>query len=238
MAGQPKHTQIRRDLERAIRSGELPPGAKLPTERELCQTYGVSRATVQRAVSAMAEARLVTRRRRAGTIVTKSATDLLGFTNLLATGPETAGDHQLLSAATVPAADLDIELPGIPDDAAVHYLVRVKRDPRKNPIAIEHHAIPFTVAPRVMKEDLVQFTSLAYYHREGIPVVRSRLYINPGVAGTWEAELLQLPQGTPLFFTRRETYMQGGGLAEVYDSVLAPHAFQLFVEQNIDPEMP
>lgn len=229
------HTQIRGDLERAIRSGELPPGAKLPTERELCEKYGVSRATVQRAVTGMSEAGLVVRRRRAGTVVTQTATDLLGWTNLLATGPEEEGGHRVISAQTVPAADAETELPGIADQDPVHRLVRVKENLQGDPIAVEDHAIPFAVAPRVMKEDLRQFTSLAYYHREGIAVVRSRLYISPGVAAEREAELLRLPLGTPLFFSRRETYLRGGGLAEVYRAVLAPHAFQLFVEQTIDP---
>lgn len=235
MTAQAKYTQIRGDLEHAIRSGELPPGAKLPTERELCQKYGVSRATVQRAVSRMAETGLVTRMRRAGTIVTRSATDLLTYTNLLSTGPEEAGSHRLLSAGTWPAGDLDFELPGVPSDAAVHHLLRLKLDLEENPIVIEEHAIPFSVAPRVMKEDLAHFTSLAYYRRENIPVVRSRLYINPGVVGDREAELLQIPLGRPLFFTRRETYLQGGGLAEIYNSAMAPHAFQIFVEQTLEP---
>lgn len=235
MAVHSKYAQIRADLEHAIRSGELPPGAKLPTERELCDKYGVSRATVQRAVSSMAEAGLVTRRRRAGTVVTHSATDLLTYTNLLSSGPEEKGSHRLLSAATMPAGDLDFELPGVPGDEAVHHLLRLKLDPRENPIVIEEHAIPFSVAPRVMKEDLAHFTSLAYYRRENIAVVRSRLYINPGVVGAREAELLQIPLGTPLFFTRRETYLQGGGLAEIYNSAMAPHAFQLFVEQTLEP---
>ncbi|GFZ83427.1 GntR family transcriptional regulator [Nesterenkonia alkaliphila] len=236
MSPQSQYTRIRADLERAIRSGELPPGSKLPTERELCQTYNVSRATVQRAVTAMAEAGLVTRRRRAGTVVTHRATDLLGFTNLLATGPETEGAHRVISAQTLPAADLDFDLPGVGEQDAVHRLTRVKEDRHGSPVVIEVHAVPFAVAPRLMSEDLTQLTTLAYYQREGIPVVRSRLYINPGVAAAREAELLQLPQGTPLFFTRRESYLKGGGLAEVYNSVLAPHAFQLFVEQTIDPD--
>ena len=140
----------------------------------------------------------------------------------------------MLSAETLPSGDLDFELPGVPGEDAVHHLLRLKLDPQDVPIAIEEHAIPFNVAPRVMTEDLAHFTSLAYYRRKNIPVVRSRLYINPGVVGAREADLLQIPVGTPLFFTRRETYLQDGGLAEIYNSAMAHHAFQLFVEQTLD----
>src|SRR5699024_4302937 len=100
---------------------------------------------------------------------------------------------------------------------------------------IEEHAIPFKVAPRVMKENLQTFVSLVYYHKEGIPAVRSRLYINPGVSGPRETELLGLPAGIPLFFTIRETYLENGELAEIYKSTLARQAFHRFVEQTLDP---
>lgn len=235
MAESSKYALIKGDLERAIRSGELPPGAKLPTERELVEQYGVSRATVQRAVTSMSESGLVTRRRRAGTIVTERATDLLSFTNLLSTGPEAEGGHRVITAETLPAGMLSFDLPGIPDEAAVHHLVRLKEDSAGEPIVIEEHAIPFEVAPLVLKEDLEHFTSLAYYHRQGIPVTRSRLYMTPVAADAEQSALLQLPPGTPMFCNRRETYLRSGGLAEIYNAVIAPHAFQLFVEQTIDP---
>lgn len=42
-------------LRERIRRGEYTPGSLLPTERELQETYGVSRSTVRRAISALAE---------------------------------------------------------------------------------------------------------------------------------------------------------------------------------------
>ena len=232
-----QYARIRADLEHAIRSGAVRPGATIPTERELCAQYGVSRATVQRAVSAMAEAGLVTRRRRAGTMVTERATDLLLWTNVAATGPEVEGRHQVLLAETVPAADVDGELAGVEDTEAAHRIRRVKQNPGGEPIAIEEHVIPFRVGPRVMQEDLETFTSMAYFHRLGLPVQRSRMYISPAVVTSEQAQLLRLEAGTPVFSCRRETLLADGTLAEIYDSVLAPHAFQLFVEQSLDPHM-
>ncbi|MDS2172615.1 GntR family transcriptional regulator [Nesterenkonia sp. CL21] len=234
MGSQSKYAKIRGDLEKAIRSGEFRPGDTIPTERELCATYEVSRATVQRAITSMAEAGLVTRNRRAGTTVTRSATDLLRWTNLLASGPEEEGAHTVLLAETIPASDLDIDLPGHGADDAIHHLRRVKTDPAGDPVAIEEHMIPFSVAPRVMREDLTTFTSMAHFRASGVPVVRSRLYLQPSVATHEAAQLLNLPEGTPVFTGRRETYLQGGAIAEIYLSVLAPHAFQLFVEQTLE----
>lgn len=42
-----------------IESGALPPGARLPSEAELCQTHGVARMTARRALSVLRERGLV-----------------------------------------------------------------------------------------------------------------------------------------------------------------------------------
>ncbi|MCJ1678317.1 GntR family transcriptional regulator [Streptomyces sp. APSN-46.1] len=44
------YEQIMKDLQKRIREGVLPAGARLPSEAELAQTYGVARGTVRRAV--------------------------------------------------------------------------------------------------------------------------------------------------------------------------------------------
>ncbi|MBX3484689.1 histidine utilization repressor [Phenylobacterium sp.] len=65
----PLYVAIRERLEQAIVSGEWPPGRRLPSEKELAAEYGCARMTVSKAVTALADAGLVTRRRRAGTVV-------------------------------------------------------------------------------------------------------------------------------------------------------------------------
>ncbi len=68
-ASVPRHADIARDLREAIAVGSLPVGAVLPTELELCSRYGVSRHTVRVAIADLAEAGLVTPRKRFGTVV-------------------------------------------------------------------------------------------------------------------------------------------------------------------------
>ncbi|MCB0066410.1 MAG: GntR family transcriptional regulator [Caldilineaceae bacterium] len=47
----PRYYQIAELLKEQIAVGELPNGARLPSERELCEQLGVSRMTVRQALT-------------------------------------------------------------------------------------------------------------------------------------------------------------------------------------------
>jgi DNA-binding GntR family transcriptional regulator len=68
-AATPRYLQIARELRRGIADGTWPVGARLPTELELCEQFGISRFTARAAVRVLSSAGLVTRRQRVGTIV-------------------------------------------------------------------------------------------------------------------------------------------------------------------------
>ncbi|MBT8226183.1 MAG: winged helix-turn-helix transcriptional regulator [Dactylosporangium sp.] len=53
------YRHIANDFTDKIKSGELPPGAKLPSTREIADIYGVSMVTVSRAVSLLHDRDLV-----------------------------------------------------------------------------------------------------------------------------------------------------------------------------------
>lgn len=60
---------IKADLLRRIKSGEWPPGSRLPDEIDLAGSYGVARTTVARAMRELVSDGLIERRRKAGTRV-------------------------------------------------------------------------------------------------------------------------------------------------------------------------
>ena len=61
--------RIRGDIEARIQSGALRPGDRIPFEHELTATYGCARATVSKALTGLARAGLIERRRKAGSFV-------------------------------------------------------------------------------------------------------------------------------------------------------------------------
>ena len=65
------HQRIYGDIEGGILGGRLKPGDRIPSEHELMEVYGCSRMTVSKALTALAAAGLIERRRRAGSFVTR-----------------------------------------------------------------------------------------------------------------------------------------------------------------------
>jgi len=69
------HQRIRADIEGRIRSGAWPPGHRIPSELAMTVEYGCSRMTVSKVLSALAVQGLITRRRRAGSMVAAPTSD-------------------------------------------------------------------------------------------------------------------------------------------------------------------
>lgn len=97
-------------LRKMIRSGQLPLGARLPTERELCEQLGVSRLSVREALRVLESGGLIEVRlgSHGGAFVTAPTTGSAGqgITDLLSTSG--------LSAVNVTEARIMIELGIVP----------------------------------------------------------------------------------------------------------------------------
>jgi len=68
-AAQPRYLQLAQTLLNEIESGQYPVGSQLPTEFELCEQFGVSRATAREALKRLVQMGLVVRQPRVGTTV-------------------------------------------------------------------------------------------------------------------------------------------------------------------------
>lgn len=65
----PLYSQVKEDLLRRIQGGELPPGSRIPSEKELTKAYGVSTITIRRAVAELVEESTLERKQGKGTFV-------------------------------------------------------------------------------------------------------------------------------------------------------------------------
>ncbi|MGW1671337.1 GntR family transcriptional regulator [Streptomyces sp. NPDC002324] len=228
----PLYVRIRREIEAEIRAGELPPGARLPTEKDLSTRYGVSRATAQRVLNDLAEAGLAIRRRRHGTFVADVTRqiNLLNFVTPVTAAKGTPGRHDVVSARVVRAADAILRLPAAAADTAVVELVRRKLDVHDKPQSVERHVVLFSAAPDLLSENLESLVTLPYLRREGVPIDTIRLYLDPVTLDERDAALLDSEIGTPALMRRRELRTDDGSTVEVVTTLVRPGTAEFFLE--------
>ena len=115
----PYYYQLYEILRGAIEEGYWPPGSQLMTEAELCEYYGVSRATVRQTLAQLLSEGLIRKERGRGTFVAEPkirerlAERLTGFyDDMVAQGlkPQT----RVLRSGVVPASQSVGTLLGIP----------------------------------------------------------------------------------------------------------------------------
>ena len=83
-------------LERVLQQGQLPAGAKLPSERELAAQLGVSRASIREAIHELTLKGLVERRPGRGTVVVNADGGGLGDSLLGVMAPESRDLRSIL----------------------------------------------------------------------------------------------------------------------------------------------
>ncbi|MGC9321775.1 MAG: GntR family transcriptional regulator [Kosmotogaceae bacterium] len=126
----PLYYKLYVNLKESLNSGKYQKGDKLPTEKELCQNYGISRLTVRRAMDELRREGFIERLKGKGTFVTGSKREeqlaiLTGFTDeARKRGSETRSVVLENKLVRVPADA--VELFDIPADAMVVLLKRVR----------------------------------------------------------------------------------------------------------------
>lgn len=125
----PLHQRIYEDLSRAIGDGTYPPGSLLPSEQELIEHYGVSRAPVRQALGRLEADGKIVRRPGFGTVVqhprTAALTAMSGFAEYYHTHSEQVASR-LLSMTEIEAPSPVAEHLRLPDGATVVRLERMR----------------------------------------------------------------------------------------------------------------
>ncbi|MFG1921033.1 GntR family transcriptional regulator [Cryptosporangium sp. NPDC048952] len=226
------HQVIRAQLEARIMSGDLEPGAKVPTEAELQAEHRVSRSVAQRVLNDLARDGLVVRRKRLGTHVADGARqiNLMRSVDPRLDSAGLPGQMSVVSAGVLPAEQARVKLPGVPASEAVTQLVRVRRDLDGSPIVVEVAAIPFRLVPRLLDENLETVSVRAYFADTDVPIAKSRMYFEPVLLDDEYAGLLEIEPGQAALLRRRLMWQPNGQLAESTAYYLRPGALEFYIE--------
>ncbi len=227
----PLHIQLADLLRLQIDRKELCPHDRLPSERDLCLRYGISRITVRKALSTLTQEGLVYSTVGKGTYVAEPRYDeelqpLSSFTQDL----ERRGvrsTSQVLSATLVLADDELAERLNILRGAEVVRLHRL-RLANDLPIAIQtahlvhhlcHGLLHFDFSQRSLFEVL-----RSEYH---LQLARTDTTIEAALATAEEARLLQLRRPAAVLISLQTTYLDHGDVIEFTRSVFHAERYKL-----------
>lgn len=203
----PLYYQLKEKLLRKIEQGELNPGDPIPSERELCEKYQISRMTAAKAVSALVNEGILIRQRGVGTFVAQpkppcSSSTLGGFTDNI----REAGLSCRTSIISFSEEPAEGSLPArlaIPRGSQVFSVLRL-RFVEEEPFSLEHAWIPKDRFPDLTRE-LLEGDSLYRLFREHLkrPPLLARQTIEAVLASEYEAKMLQVEPKTPILLFRR-----------------------------------
>jgi GntR family transcriptional regulator len=233
----PLYYQIRQQIKESIARGDIAPGQALPSERELCTRYGVSRPTVRQALQELLHEGLLERRRGIGTYVTQPKIQhrlgsVLGFSERMereGRQPSTRLLEQMVIRGSETGAEISAALQ-IGADARVLRLLRL-RCADQEPVILETVHVPLDRFPGLETHD---FANLSLYrtlqHHYRIVICHLRETLEPVLLTPDEAALLATTLDRPSMRMVITTYDQAERLVEHTFSLVRGDRFQYYIE--------
>jgi DNA-binding GntR family transcriptional regulator len=203
--GEPVWAQIEARLSDRIASGGLEAGERLPPERALAATLGVSRMTVRQALDSLARRGLVERGVGRGTFVRGARPELrldgpLGLTARLAAQGRPAEARVLLAAR---------------EGDELH--VRRLRTTGGEPLVLEDSWLPAQRFPGLLERDLTGSLYELMRAEYGLAPVRAVERIAAVAARDEEAAALGVRAGTPVMLVERTAFAADGEVERARD---------------------
>lgn len=143
-----EYLRVQRELTNQIRSGVYPENSKLPTERELCEQFGVSRITIRQALQNMENEGVIVRQQGRGTFVKprrieQRLSSIYSFSEDLRKQNITPGTR-MLSMITIPAQGNIQQALDLGEGVPVRAICRL-RLANETPYAYETSYIPLAL---------------------------------------------------------------------------------------------
>ncbi len=238
----PRYYQLKEIIREQVRSGAWRPGEPIPSERELCERYGISRMTARQSITELVNEGLLYREQGRGTFVgrPKIAQQLLrltGFTEDI-TAREQRPGTRVLAAEMWPADEATTERLRVRPGQPVFRLHRLRLADAE-PLALETAIVSFMGCERLLEDDLER-TSLyrlleTKYHQ---PLLEAEQEVEAGLAGAEEAEALGIAPGGPVLLTRRVTVTERQRPIEYATSVYRGDKYRFYARLVRDGASP
>lgn len=234
----PLHQQLKAAIEERILCGEWLPGTRVPSERELCEQYEISRITVRQALTALVmEGRLIRAQGR-GTFVAsprieQQLTQLTGFTqDMRARGKRPSA--QVLEASSISALPTVARSLKIKTGDTVIMLKRLRLADGE-PVAIETAYLLESRCRGILREKLATRSLYEILTKKyNLKPVRAMQQMEAIACPAAEAKLLGTRRGAPVLHIHRTTYDHDGRPFELVESFYRGDRYTFYAELHGD----
>ncbi|ENY71774.1 histidine utilization repressor [Aeromonas diversa CDC 2478-85] len=218
----PRYRQIRQFVLDAIGCGELNPGDRIPTEAALCERFGVSRMTVNKALRELTAEGWLVRTAGSGSFVAdrRAESPLLEIRNI--------ADEIAERGARYSARVIRLEQQRADDKVAVQLGLRVGapifhslivHQSDNEPLQLEERFVDAERLPGYGEQDFTALTPNAYL-MQVCPLSEMEHLVEAVLPSAGEAALLQVRVDTPCLLLHRRTWSEGGLVS--YARLLSP----------------
>ncbi len=233
----PYHYQLRELLRSDIEAGRWKVGERLPSERELCEAFNLSRTTVREAIDALVNEGLLRREKGRGTFVAepKILEGLLqsptGFTDSMREQGYRV-DTKVLGIEVVPAR------PSVARElrlAADEQVIRIDRLRfiLNEPILLVTSYVPYRICPLLTNEDLTQHSLYdLLQNKYGLRIARAKRIVEAVSANEFEARLLNIKAGAPLMLIESTSFMEDGTPVEAFKAIHRGDRTRFLIESS------
>jgi GntR family transcriptional regulator len=207
------HIQIRNELLGRILSGELEPGDRLPSERELQLNHQVSRTTVRLALRDLAHSGLIHSRPGKGTyvaltVIDPSSVQLAGFTDNSRKEGAYATSKILLQEM-LPASPFVASLLHIDPNARILRLKRL-RLADEVPVAMDDALLPLDLCMGLAEHDMEHGSLYEALRGMGLAPARAEQMMRADMPNQEEKKLLDMEDGVPVMRIERIAFLSDG----------------------------
>lgn len=237
MISQSRYQHVAGDVRDGIASGRYPPGARLPSEADLCRAHGVSRGTVVKAIEQLVAEGAVTRRQGLGSFVARPtlrrpAGGLASFSESVAAQGRRAFQHLLLIET---AGGAEARAAGFAEPATRLVRLRLVDDA---PCAIHTSLVPDAVLGRLPLAEQERlrhpegsdFSLYGALAAAGHVVERASEHVSVRLAGPSEAQVLAGGDPLALMILVRRSHDARGRLIEVTEAAVHSDYYHLDTE--------
>lgn len=217
MPEQPLYERVQDALRERLQSGAYRRGSRLPSERALSESYGVSRLTMRRALQDLEQAGVIERTASRGWFLpeepmSEAPNQLLSFSEM-ARARGLTPSARVISATSREATLDEAEAFSIAPGAALFELERLRLMDGV-PIAVDNTVLPLAVAPWLVEIDFAQESLHGLLEQHGVLPTRADVVVEVRDADERLASLLDVPVGKGLLLASGVTTDQNNRTLE------------------------